>query len=288
MQFPGPGQSHKVALRCLAVSLVITGALGVSAAIAASVTEGLRSGISSRSAVVARGIEGCAEPQFIDDTPGTVGQSFSLVELVDCLPHGEKWSSALIHWGDGTTSPGVITADNSELGNVTVEGQHVYSQPGGFSIRISVTDQAGQTYEGGWHTNAAVSAPILSPPSSPSPPSTPSPAPPAPPVVGHGIQEARTSAHGRAFTALRDVSRWRVVAAVSTTLTAARVRASISWGDGTVSRGVFGGSPPDLTISGRHRWRRPGRYLVVVTATLTYPGGRTHVRAVSHVDVRIK
>ncbi len=96
----------------------------------------------------------------------------SLTESVGCLPAGETWSSATIYWGDGTTSPRTITSASSlspegGIAHVTVTGQHTYSQPGSFSIWIAVSNQAGQVYEGGWHTNA-----VISPSSAPFPEGT--------------------------------------------------------------------------------------------------------------------
>ncbi len=67
-------------------------------------------------APLARGVEGCAEPQFIRDELGTVGQPFSFTESVGCLPAGETWSSATIYWGGGTTSAGTILSSSSPEG----------------------------------------------------------------------------------------------------------------------------------------------------------------------------
>lgn len=145
-------------------------------------------------APLARGVEGCAEPQFILDAPGTVGQPFLFREGVACLPGEETWSSAVIHWGDGTTSPGTITSVRSpgpEAGfaGVTVMGQHTYNQSGSFSITVAVTEEAGQSYEGGWHTYA-----VISPSSSP-PPGAQS-GPPVIESVGSGVGgEVTLSAH---------------------------------------------------------------------------------------------
>jgi hypothetical protein len=145
-------------------------------------------------APLARGVEGCAEPQYILDAPGTVGQPFLFREGVACLPGEETWSSAMIHWGDGTTSAGTITSvrqPSPEAGfaSVTVTGQHTYSQSGSFPITITVTDEAGQSYEGGWHTYA-----VISPSSSPSPGAQSGP--PVIESVGSGVGgEVTLSAH---------------------------------------------------------------------------------------------
>jgi hypothetical protein len=264
---------------CL-LAVFALGGLGVGVAIAANVTGSHRSGVAARASSVAGEGGGCVESMLIKDQLGTVGRPFSFSEGVACLPGGHEWSDPVIHWGDETTSPGVITAVSSEggeNGSMEVAGQHMYSRPGSFSIWVEVTDRTGQTYKGGWHTVASISAP--------SPlPVTPTPAQPGSPTPEQGSQNARASAHGRVFTALRGKSRRRVVAVVSTTLPAAQVRARISWGDGTVSGGIVSGSAPELRVSGRHRWRRSGRY--VITVTVTGPSGKILARAAGRANVR--
>jgi len=125
-------------------------------------------------------VEGCEEADFIVDAPGTVGQPLSLTESVDCLPAGKTWSGATIYWGDGTASGGTIThvspADpESGPATVTVAGQHTYDQPGSFGITITVTDEAGDGYKGGWHTVAVIKL-SQSPAQEQQPGGTPAPA----------------------------------------------------------------------------------------------------------------
>jgi hypothetical protein len=135
----------------------ITAALAACATLALTPTAALAAGTGP-----APGVAACAEPQFIRDELGTVGQPFSLTESVGCLPQGETWSNATIHWGDGTTSAGTIAQvshpTTSDPATMTVTGRHAYSQPGSFQIKITVTNQAGETYEGGWHTNALINS----------------------------------------------------------------------------------------------------------------------------------
>ncbi len=168
----------------------------------------------------------------------------------------------MIHWGDGTSSTGHITGIHSvagEPGSVAVEGSHVYGQPGGFGISISVTDdQTGVLYEGGWHTAAMISEPKLVP--------------------------IRLAAHAHTVSTVRGHRRREAVAMLTTNATPAMLRASISWGDGAVSDGTIGGVPSSLHVTGWHRWRRAGRY--AVTVTVTGPKGRvlavTVGRAIVH------
>ena len=226
--------------------------------------------------------EGCAEPQFIRVAPLTTGQTFSLSESVGCLPSGDAFSGAVIHWGDGTASPGTIADSggrSSAAGSVEVLGQHAYEQPGSFGIRISVTDDSnGETYEGGWHTVAQVSAPVGA---GPPPESPPNPAPGPAPAPGPG---AKASAEGTAFTTVRQTRRRHVVATLQTTLAPDELRADIRWGDGSKSRGTIAGETPELTISGRHRWHDTGLYRLVVT--VTGPHGERVARVYARAHVR--
>jgi len=46
--------------------------------------------------------------------------------------------SATIYWGDGTTSPGTITAD--ENGRFFVHGTHVYPNWGTYNVQVQIVD----------------------------------------------------------------------------------------------------------------------------------------------------
>jgi hypothetical protein len=145
---------------CL-LGLLLGGGFGVSVAFAANLMDSHRGGVSTNSSSVAHGSAGCEEPMHVMDKLGTVGRPFSFVGIVECLPRGDTWSNPVIHWGDGTTSRGVITAvgsHNSPFASVTVKGQHIYRQPGGYPVQPDVTDRAGQTYEGAWRINALINA----------------------------------------------------------------------------------------------------------------------------------
>lgn len=231
-----------------------------------------------------RGIEGCAEPQFIEDQLGVVGKPFALRESVECLPGGDTFSTPVIHWGDGMSSDGRITGTHSvtgEPGYVTVEGEHVYGQPGGFSVSISVADdQTGVLYEGGWHTNALISEPAVVPTPQPSPPSNPQP-----PVEPKSLT-TRLAAHARSVSTVRGRRRREVVATLATNATPATLRARISWGDGAVSDGTISGTPPSLHVTGRHGWRYTGQY--VMTITVTGPEGHILAVTVGHANVHTR
>src|SRR5262249_27822537 len=48
---------------------------------------------------------------------------------------------ATIDWGDGTTTPGILTAADSTLSNIT--GSHVYDVPGTYPITVTIQALAG-------------------------------------------------------------------------------------------------------------------------------------------------
>ena len=50
--------------------------------------------------------------------------------------------SALIDWGDGTTSPGTIVDSG---GYFAVIGSHTYPKPGSYTINTVITSQYGST-----------------------------------------------------------------------------------------------------------------------------------------------
>jgi hypothetical protein len=63
--------------------------------------------------------------------------------------------SAVIDWGDGTTSVGVVSGTG---GQGTVTGSHIYADDGQYPIRVTVTDQrtAGQI----WFSRAGERIPL--------------------------------------------------------------------------------------------------------------------------------
>jgi hypothetical protein len=103
-------------------------------------------------------VPACIEALYLRLKPGTVGEPFSISEAVGCLPEG-RYRQAVIIWGDGTRSPGTITATSTgrSPASVTVAGEHVYAAPGDYSIEISVVEETtDRTYTGGRHTVAGI------------------------------------------------------------------------------------------------------------------------------------
>ncbi len=227
----------------------------------------------------------CAEPAYLVLGSGTVGQPFPFSEQIGCLPAGHTFSNAVISWGDGTTSPGALTAAGGEpLASVSVSAEHTYRWPGSFSISVEVTDD--QTKEVVHHlahvvaSIAAITAPQETPP-----------APPPPPGGETGKSKVPTNSPGafarlraRRFIAYRDVSRAGVVALLSTSLSKTSLRTVIHWGDGTSGPGYLMGSDGALRIRARHRWRRAGKYRIAVG--VTNARGHFLAKTVSEVIVR--
>ena len=164
---------------------------------------------------------------------GVVGQPIGYSQDIFCVPNGDTVSNAVIEWGDGRTSQGTIAAHESGL--VLVTGNHVYTSPGRFTIRATVTDEAnGQSYSGGSE-------------------------------VGAEIRPSSVSSTGCDFTVRRGTPiRSREVALIRAGTPSTNLHATISWGDGTESRGAVTGNGT-LRVSGSHRWRRFGRYAIIVT-----------------------
>jgi uncharacterized protein len=193
--------------------------------------------------------------------PGLVGRPLSLTAWPGCLSSGDTYSGVTVEWGDGTSSAGSITQrqDYGFFADLTVNAQHLYTQPGSFNPRLEVTDASnGRAYERGTGVVAEISpAPTVV---------TPAPAP-EPPPQSPGVQRPRpiaTSPVRRLFVRGHTLVP-RVVALVATSIAPDELSASISWGDSRVSFGhVAIGAGGRLVVGAGHTWRRSGRYVVTI------------------------
>ncbi len=70
---------------------------------------------------------------------GTVGEPVDLVGTFSD-PGVDDTHVAVIYWGDGSSSDGVVTETN---GQGSVSASHVYSAPGSYSVRLEVEDDDG-------------------------------------------------------------------------------------------------------------------------------------------------
>ncbi|MFT3920939.1 MAG: Ig-like domain-containing protein [Myxococcales bacterium] len=144
---------------------------------------------------------------------------------------------AIVSWGDGTQSLGLITGEG---GMFTVSGQHAYSQPGSYPIHVEVTDD-----------DPAVGSI----------------------VVGQNLPEIpnvtlQVFGKNLVINAGEALSQSNVLAEVFETDvggTPAAVTASINWGDGKTSNGTVNGSDGQFEVTGDHTYTSEGAYKVTIT-----------------------
>jgi RHS repeat-associated protein len=53
--------------------------------------------------------------------------------------------TALVDWGDGSTSVGTVVADRGATGVFTVDASHTYAEEGSYPVRVTVEDRSGDT-----------------------------------------------------------------------------------------------------------------------------------------------
>jgi hypothetical protein len=152
--------------------------------------------------------------------------------------------TASIDWGDGTTTPGVITGSG---GAYAVSGTHTYAGEGTFAVKVTVSDIANAQ-------NASATGTA---------------------TVGESDVLAGT---GRTFVATQGVLFNGVVATFSDTNaanTAGDFTATINWGDSTSSAGVVTGGNGSFTVTGTHTYTSTGAFSVIITLTDVPPGSAT-------------
>jgi len=138
--------------------------------------------------------------------------------------------AASVNWGDGNSSPGVITGGN---GNFTVTGNDTYVEEGSYPVSVTITDTDNpanaQTVTG---TATVADAPL------------------------HASGATITSAnpvHGTVATFTDD----------DPAGTVSDYTATIDWGDGSTSAGTVSGTGP-FNVSGTHTYADLGPYTVKV------------------------
>ena len=148
--------------------------------------------------------------------------------------------AATIAWGDGTTGPGVITPGRA----FAVSGGHKYAGPGIYAVVVSISAPGGN---GTTVRSAATVAPTLS-------------------VTASAIEAVqRSSFAGTVASFTTDAP----------DLTAARVAATVDWGDGVRTAGIVsrpGGPGSPFRVAGSHTYARSGAFTLVVTVAIP---GRT-------------
>lgn len=149
--------------------------------------------------------------------------------------------AASIKWGDGSTSAGTIT---KSTGSFVVRGKHRYAKQGRYTVRVTVTDKTS-------HATASTSRAVT--------------VADADHLRGSVIAvraKARRKFHGP-VAHIRDSY---------TGTTAAELKATISWGDGTTSVGTITGRRGSFTVAGRHTYKKPGRRTIIVRVAERAPG----------------
>ncbi|HTS80357.1 MAG TPA: hypothetical protein VMH40_07140 [Myxococcaceae bacterium] len=157
--------------------------------------------------------------------------------------------TATIDWGDGTTTPGVVSGSGTTLSVAPDATSHAYADEGSYTLTVTVTNV---------HTAA----------------------------TGHGQgtvtvgdADALTIVSGPQFTAQANVAATNVITATfndAIAQAASDFTATVDWGDGTSSAGlVTGGGAASLIVKGTHTYGAGGTFTVATTLAEDITGGRS-------------
>jgi hypothetical protein len=168
---------------------------------------------------------GSASFQFTDANPFAPASDFA----------------ATITWGDGSSSPGLVTGPTG--GHFTVFGSHQYTEEGPYAVKVSVLDDGGSTTSASGNTTVA-DAPLAASCATPT------------------VSTAAFSGNTATFTDANPGA------------TAADFTATIDWGDGSTSPGVVTGLVGGpFTVSGTHTYATLGSH--TITTSISDDGGST-------------
>jgi hypothetical protein len=148
--------------------------------------------------------------------------------------------SAIIAWGDGTTSSGNVTLAN---GVFSVNATHTYADDGSYAISVTVADFGGSSTTA--HTSAAVA-------------------------------DAALTAAGKSISATEGAGFSGVVATftdANPNAAAGDFTATITWGDGTTSAGTVSLASGIFSVSAAHTYADEGSH--AVTVAINDVGGST-------------
>ena len=152
--------------------------------------------------------------------------------------------TALINWGDGTTTAGTVSGTN---GSFAVSGGHTYADEGSDLVTATITRSADNTQIAPTSTVVVAENDALTP---------------------HAITFAANP--GQSFTGTV-----ATFTDTNTFNTAGDLTASINWGDGTTSAGTVSGTNGSFAVSGTHTYTAAGQDAVSVTLTDDAPGTAT-------------
>ncbi|MDR3633360.1 MAG: hypothetical protein P4L84_05950, partial [Isosphaeraceae bacterium] len=142
--------------------------------------------------------------------------------------------SAVIHWGDGDSSTGVVLP--APGGNFVVTGTHTFDTPGAYDTLVTLVSPSGQSLAIAG-TATATAAPLIAASA------------PVSATAGAGFQG--------------EVATFGQAGVVSTSV----FSATIDWGDGTTAAATIGQGPAvgQFTVTGGHSYASPGSYNTVTT-----------------------
>jgi hypothetical protein len=145
--------------------------------------------------------------------------------------------TAVINWGDGTSSAGSISGSN---GSFSVTGSHTYAAAGSFPVSVAINDGGGST-TGANDTAVVADAPLT-----------------ATGAAVSATQAAGFSATVATFTY------------GNPNAPAATFSATINWGDGNTSAGSISASGHGVfSVAGAHNYANEGSFPITVTITDT-------------------
>jgi hypothetical protein len=176
-------------------------------------------------------------------TEGTASTSQPVATFTD--PAGAEALSSYsadIAWGDGSTTPGIITfAGNSGSGTFTVSGSHNYADEGQFSLTVTIHHEM------------------------------------APPVVVNStarVSEADVLASAPAQPTVAPIEGMSFSGAVAAFTdsgypgnVAGDFTATIDWGDGMTTAGTVSGGGGQFSVNGTHTYTEEGSFTLSVTLT---------------------
>jgi len=192
----------------------------------------------SSNTAAANGTATVADAQLVASSVGvsaTEGVAFgpaTVATFTDADPNGVAADyTATINWGDGSTSTGTVSANES--GGFAVSGSHTYAEEGTFAVTVTIADA------GGSNATSAGSA---------------------------SVADAALSASGLAIAGIEGKSFSGNVATFADGDPNGAVSdytATINWGDGSTSAGtVTAAGSGGFTVAGSHTYAEEGGYTV--------------------------
>jgi hypothetical protein len=205
-----------------------------------------------------------------DSTEYEIGENKAVQTVLGimCIPADHTVSSSDVDWGDGTTSPPLITYVETTGGTrqawITGAGAHSYPRatcPRGFchtTFTVSATVTEEQTGEVLPLRAQIDVVPVID-------------------VITLAPVRARAHRLFRGVVARVHTGGLRLLHEMS---------ARLSWDDGTSSRARVSGRDQDYTFRASHRWRAPGTYNVTLVVRDGFTGERTLRVLRAHVGKR--